>query len=416
MRLLIIEPEAEGHHLVLYTRLLLEESLRRDWRVSVLTTESAAGHAAFRILSANAEAAFETIVIPDIRPPSGSGSLSLLVSQFRLWKGLAAASASNNQFRDFDIIYCVNLDYFEKALSLLGSPFAGRPFSGMLMNPKFHRAEMRIGPASRSDRLYSWLFRRLLSLNNLQSVLVVDERFLEFCNRSGYPNAGKMRFVPDVGELSDEPSTGLTRGALGIRPDALVVLLYGSLSRRKGVKELLQAIEATTSEEVVALVAGKPDEETQGFLRSERCYAMQATGKLVVRAGFQNADEERSLFEAADVVWLGYVGGAYGSSGVLYQAGSLGLPVIATDVGLIGWAVTRYDVGIALDPTEGSAVIDAIRRLRNDSDLRHRLGSNGRELAHGHTGVAFAKAICDALENSAGDASGPRVVTDARAS
>ena len=87
-----------------------------------------------------------TIVIPDVIRATSTGSVALLLSQMQLWKALARASSANNHFSDFDLIYCINLDYFQKALSLRGSPFGNRPFAGMLMNPKFHRAPTGLGP------------------------------------------------------------------------------------------------------------------------------------------------------------------------------------------------------------------------------------------------------------------------------
>ena len=87
----------------------------------------------------------------------------------------------NNHFAEFDLIYCINLDYFEKALSLRGSPFGSRPFAGMLMNPKFHRAPLGLGPPSRGDFLYRMFFKRLLALRGLVRLMVVDNLFREFC-------------------------------------------------------------------------------------------------------------------------------------------------------------------------------------------------------------------------------------------
>ena len=138
MRLLIVEPDAEGHHLVLYTRLLLREAARRDWAVTILTTESGRNHAAFDIISADFDRALQTTVMPDVIRATGTGSAALMMSQLRLWKALARARSENNHFSDFDLIYCINLDYFEKALSLRGSPFGDRPFAGMLMNPVYN--------------------------------------------------------------------------------------------------------------------------------------------------------------------------------------------------------------------------------------------------------------------------------------
>lgn len=399
MRLLIVEPDAEGHHLVLYTRLILREAVSRGWSVTILTTESARNHAAFDIISADHNGGLQTMIMPAISR-TRTGTLELLASQLLLWKALARVCKANNQFAQFDLIYCVNLDYFEKALALRGSPFGSRRFAGMLMNPKFHRAPMGLGPPSRGDLLYRMLFKRLLAVDGLKRLMVVDRPFREFCLQQNFAQAEKICLVSDVGELSRSTYEGSAREGLKLSPGAFVILLYGSLSRRKGVEQLLRAVQNLDSPGVVALVAGKPDDDVVALLSSPWCRVMQDSGQLLIRAGFQDDESEARVFAAADLVWLGYIGGAYGSSGVLYQAGAAGLPVISMSHGLVGWTVRQYELGISLDVSDTDAVVCAIKRLRDDEKLRRECGDNGLRLARQHTGVAFAETICDALAAS----------------
>jgi glycosyltransferase involved in cell wall biosynthesis len=405
MRLLIVEPEAEGHHMILYTRLLVREALRRNWEVAILTTEHGRNHPAFGILIADHGSALQTIEMQEVSR-TASGSISLLASQLLYWSALARACTENNRFRDFDLIYCINLDYFEKALSVRGSPFGNRPFAGMLMNPKFHMAPLGLGPPSRSDRIYRALFKRMLRIRALKWLFVIDKPFQEFCLREQFAHAEKIRVVADVGELSLQCSVASARDKLGLSSDVFVILLYGSLSRRKGVEQLLRAVESLGEAKVVALVAGKPDDEIAELLSSNWCRDMQKSGQLVARAEFHDDQSEAEVFCAANLVWLGYTGGSFGSSGVLYQAGSAGLPVISMAEGLVGWAVREYDLGITLDPDDSSAVVDAINRLRCDKSMLKRFGDNGRRVAKHHTGAEFANTICSALEASGSVANG----------
>jgi glycosyltransferase involved in cell wall biosynthesis len=400
MRLLIVEPEAEGHHLVLYTRLILKEATDRGWEVTILTTESGRRHDAFAVLAEDHGGELQTIVIPDLVAAGSMGSLALLAAQLRLWKALARACNANNGFGDFDLIYCINLDYFEKALSLRGSPFGSRPFAGMLMNPKFHRAPAGLGPPSRGDSLYRFLFKRLLAIKTLARLMVIDEPFQSFCTQQGLLHADKICLVSDVGELSGLESRDSARDTLGIPRDAFVVLIYGSLSRRKGVEQLLRAVQHSEDNKVHALVAGKPDPAIAALLSSSWCEELRDSGRLSVRAEFHDDESEARVFSAADIVWLGYVGGAYGSSGVLYQAGSAGLPVLSMAEGLVGWAVKTHKLGISLDASDESEVVEAIQLLYQDEMMRRECGENGRRLAESHTGAAFAATICDGLAAS----------------
>ena len=406
MRLLIVELEGDGHNMVLYTRMLLREIRRRSWSATLLTTESGRRHPAFDIVAAGPQGPPETLVIPDIDRAGAFGSFALMLSQIRIWRALRAASRANDDFAGYDLIYCINMDKFEKAFAMLGSPFGERPFAGMLTNPKFHRAPLRLGPRSRADAVYKALFKRLLRLSELKCLTVIDEPFRRFCEDAPLPHAGKIRAVPDVGELEKFETTDSPRQRFDIPQDAFVVLLYGSLSRRKGVDQLLRAVESIDSDNVVALVAGRADGETESLLATNRCRAMQDSGRLIVMNGFHDDEAEAALFGAADAVWLGYVGGAYGSSGVLFQAGSARLPVVAMELGLIGWMVREHDAGITLDPQDTVSVSDSIRRLRNDRELRRRYGDNCRRLAQQHTGAEFAGNVCRALESAVGEVPG----------
>ena len=399
MRLLIVEPDAEGHHLVLYTRLLMREAVSRGWTVTLLTTQASLKHAAFDVISADHGGELRTIVMPEV-DRSNSGSIALFLSQSKLWKALAKVCAANNRFAEFDLIYCINLDYFEKALSLRGSPFGGRPFAGMLMNPKFHRAPMGLGPPSRADFLYRFLSKRLLAIDGLKRLMVVDRPFRDFCQQQRFAHEEKICLVADVGEIPQVENPDSARESLGIKPGGFVILLYGSLSPRKGVEQLLRAVQAPGQPDVVALVAGKPDVNIQTLFSSPWCRTMQESGQLVIRAGFQDDESEAKVFAAADLAWLGYVGGAYGSSGVLYQAGSAGLPVISMAEGLVGWTVKKHRLGIALNVSDVPAVVNAIQSLRDDESMLREFGENGRHLAKSHTGAAFANTICDALAES----------------
>jgi glycosyltransferase involved in cell wall biosynthesis len=405
MRLLIVEPEAEGHHMILYTRLLVREALRRNWEVAILTTEQGRNHPSFGILVADFGSALQTIEMREVSR-TASGSISLLASQLLYWSALARACTENNRFRDFDLIYCINLDYFEKALSVRGSPFGNRPFAGMLMNPKFHMAPLGLGPPSRSDRIYRVLFKRMLRIRTLKRLIVIDTPFQEFCLRERFANAEKICVVADVGELSLQYPVASARNTLGLSSDAFVILLYGSLSRRKGVEQLLRAVESLGDAQVVALVAGKPDDEIAELLSSNWCRDMQKSGQLVARTEFHDDQSEAEVFCAANLVWLGYTGGSFGSSGVLYQAGSAGLPVISMAEGLVGWAVREYELGTTLDPDDTLAVVDAIQHLRRDKGMLKRFGDNGRRVAKHHTGAEFANTICSALVASGSVANG----------
>ena len=253
--------------------------------------------------------------------------------------------------------------------------------------------------------------KRKLAIGGLRRILVIDGPFRDFCRQRGLTHSDKIGLGSDVGELPRLEPRRSAREILGIAPDTFVILVYGSLTRRKSINQLLRALENLGDSDVMVLVAGKPDEDIATLLSSSRSRELQASGQLLVGAKFHNDETEARMFSAANVVWLGYIGGAYGCSGVLYQAGSASLPVISTVDGLVGLTVRTHKLGIALDAADVTAVADAKRRLRQDDSLLRDFGENGRRIARSRIGTVFATSICDALVSGLhrdSDNEGPR--------
>lgn len=63
----------------------------------------------------------------------------------------------------------------------------------------------------------------------------------------------------------------------------------------------------------------------------------------------------------------------------LLEAMALGVPSVSTNVYAIPEAVKNGETGILIEAGDSEALADAIRTLKNDADLRKKLGQNGRE-------------------------------------
>lgn len=63
----------------------------------------------------------------------------------------------------------------------------------------------------------------------------------------------------------------------------------------------------------------------------------------------------------------------------LLEAMSLGIPSISTNVYAIPEAIKNGETGILIEPGDSTALADAIESLKNDENLRKKLGQNGRE-------------------------------------
>lgn len=397
MRLLVVEPQASGHHLALYTRHVIRAAVKRGWDVSLMTTEVALAHPAMDLLQSEVDRRLRVHLMQEV-PVSGELRIwAQIKRQMDYYYSMQEAYRRVRKEMGADIIYVINLDLIDKVVGLLGSPFDETPFAGMLMSIKFHRHDMGVGPQRRSDLLYRWLFKRLTSIARLRFVAVVDEAFDTYVRRASDIDRQKIRFVPDVGHLSGAETHLDARNHLGIAAEDFTILVYGSLTARKGVSELLRAVQVLRDPRIRVLVAGVQDPKIRRLFDETLINAMVQDGSIIIIDRFLTDAEEYRVFRCADAVWLGYVEGFTGSSGVLYQAGSVGVPVIASKHGLLGWLTERHRVGLTIEPTSEIEVSAAIKALAGDRNLRQDLGRNGRRMAVNHTPSSFGATICDAL-------------------
>jgi len=398
MKLLIVEPEASGHRMSLYVRLLVRACVARRWAVHLLTTRRAIEHSGFALVQEEAGAHLRILLMEDVRVSEQTHAAALVANQIRYYGAIDRAFKRFTADELPDLVYMMHLDYFDKVLAIRGSPFGAVPFAGMLMDVKHHRRSMGTGPATRSDALYDWLLRRVLRIPTLRAVTVIDETFMAFA--ASRPEYRRVRYVPDVGEVTGTDTREVSRAVLGVPARCRVVLVYGTLTRRKGVQELLEAVASErVPADVSVLLAGSQDAETAALLRGPVAQDLFSRRRLFVSDGFHDDVLEHRVFNAADAVWIGYVEGFHGSSGVLHQAGSMSLPVITSAAGLIGWLNQRYELGVTVDPNDKRATAAAIYELFADDRRRASCGANGKRLAERHSIDAFQRALCEVIDS-----------------
>ena len=183
------------------------------------------------------------------------------------------------------------------------------------------------------------------------------------------------------------------RSSLGIRRGAVVIFVYGGISERKGIGELLTALGTLCgNQDVDVIIAGRQSKSVRETIDSPGFAPLVATGQLHQIDRFLNVKEELLVFSAADIVWLGYKDFSM-MSGVLVQAGQMSLPVIATSDGLIGRLTKTHGLGLVVDIRDGCEVRRAIEVLAGSSALRMEFGKNGKKKFSAHTVCNFVDTI-----------------------
>lgn len=402
MKLLIVEPEASGHRMALYARLFVREAVKNRWRVQFITTLKATKHPAFSLVEDEAKGELEVFFMREVNRSAkyNPSLMSRLRQEVSYYKSISEAFHKLKDDQIPDIIYMSSMDNIDKILSIMGSPFGSVNFTGMLMSVKHHRYKMRVGLKSKLDWLYEKLYLRILCIPTLKSIATIDESFFSYSKDRSEKEYKKVFFIPEVGDLNGSQSRTSARRLFSLKTDKIAILVYGSLTLRKGIETLLKAVSLLNDSRLVVILSGRQSEEVKKFLTLPAYQEMIDNNQLLQFNEFHDDEKEYCAFKAADVVWVGYSKNFYGSSGVLFQSCSASLPVIASSHGLIGWLTRKHQVGVTFEPENFRAASLAIKTILNNENLRNRLGENAKRLAEKHSSDKFQQAFSKLILNS----------------
>ena len=403
MKLLIIEPHSEGHRAV-YVARIVRAAVRRGHEVVVAMLESARDHLEYHELVKDNLPGFSiSTVVFNIPAWAKRGALA---SELAHWLMLRRLFLSSQETRSSDVALVPYLDYCLHAIALLGSPFSGLPFAGIVMKVKFHHHKMGINtPAFKYDPVKERLFIRLLDKPELRYIFSIDEALAEWMEGSNSQGSEKVVYVRDPSNKPAEIASPCeSDGDAPPRMSDLsaTILVYGWLNRRKGIQHLIPVLYElmTRSVRVKLLCIGRHDAYVTELLAKDSAVSLKQAGLLSSIDRYVTADEEIAFFEKSDFVWLAYED-FFVMSGVMVQAGMMGKPVLVSDKGLVSWMTRKRDSGIVVHLDNHLSILDAILKLAQDKTLRKSLGANALATYSEHTVTNFTGTIIDRLEHIA---------------
>jgi glycosyltransferase involved in cell wall biosynthesis len=226
----------------------------------------------------------------------------------------------------------------------------------------------RLDPAT-AERNYHWASRQRTLFDRYNSIVVASRHMqAEYVAHGVDPS--RVHVLPLFAASHPPPS------ASGREPRVDVVFA-GRLTALKGARTLLRAMQAASlslGRKVSLVVAGEGPERST-LAASARDYS----GVALELTGWLDPQARTDLFARATVLavpslWpepFGLVG---------LEAGSLGVPAVAFDVGGIREWLTDGVNGVLVRPAgDASHLGDAITRVLRDPDFRGRLSSGARE-------------------------------------
>ncbi|RAR61706.1 glycosyltransferase involved in cell wall biosynthesis [Paraburkholderia unamae] len=353
----IIEPNLTGHRWR-YVEWISQACVEAGHRCLIITdTEFATHPFAQRVVSA---------ARPDVRlvpldlhtvPPGPQYAMSVYM-RFRAFYARALEQVSRTE--RVRLVVAPYADYFFYTLGGLGSPFGDTPWIAIVMGMTFHHANFGLRTPRRPlvDLAKSALFRRAMRARGLRTLFTIDPTLPDWFAGTKPRHAAPLDYVADPFPEIEGVDPQLARARLGLDAHSRYLLVYGAISERKGIRELLPAL-AHKHDAPCLVIAGEQEEYTRAFINE---HAPQLTHAPVIFDQFVSEDMERDLFSACDAVWLGYKQ-HYGMSGVLVQAYRFGKPVVASADGLIGWYCRDGAMGPLIDDLEPATISRALEAL-----------------------------------------------------
>lgn len=221
------------------------------------------------------------------------------------------------------------------------------------------------GGIVRLERFLGARTTRTIAISELQRIELLDY---------GVAPESRIVIVPlglDIGRFAGADRAA-ERRALGIAPEALVVVAVGRLVPIKRLERLVSAI--------ATIRAGIPAVRLylvgDGDARPSIEAAVDAAGIRAITTFAGWTADSRPWFAAADVVAL--TSDREGTPLSLIEAAASGRPIVATAVGGVPDVVADGVSGFLVRPDDEAALADRLRRLLSDERLRHQMGKEGR--------------------------------------
>jgi glycosyltransferase involved in cell wall biosynthesis len=236
----------------------------------------------------------------------------------------------------------------------------------------------------------------------VKSILVLDPLAVTFYKRKMLSN--KIHFIPEYIYTSNEFSEVIIENK-----EKINYLFIGPITERKGIIKLLDAFEFLALNNpnwltnVKLTVAGKVDESILEKIERlvSHVNAIAKTEVIIFENRLLTDEEFVNYIGSSDIICIPYIR-QYTTSNILIQSCYMGKPVIASDFGIVGELIKRFNLGITCDPdnivsiTNGLLSIAEYASKINMNDVR-RIKSFGSEFSINLN--EFAKKVCENLIN-----------------
>ena len=231
-------------------------------------------------------------------------------------------------------------------------------FSGIYFRPTFHYPSFSSYIPSWKNRLQQWrekfILNRVVRNSQLKTLFCLDPFVVKHINN--FKSEARAIHLPDPVslQLKDEYLLNNLRQRLKIKTGKKVFLLFGALNGRKGIYQLLEAIQLLPSalcQQICLVFVGEANSTDKALIQSKVAATCQTqTVQIIQHYEFVPEQDVQAYFQLADVVLAPYQRHV-GMSGILLLAAAANKPVLSSNYGLMGEMVRLNQLGIAVDST-----------------------------------------------------------------
>ncbi len=192
---------------------------------------------------------------------------------------------------------------------------------------------------------------------------------------------------------------------IGLKPENRMVLFVGRIEPLKGVDTLIQAMSCLDLQGLhrpvhLAIIGGEPhaipEDMSDEMTRLQKLCDELCMGGMVIFLGKRGQDTLPYYYSAAEVLVMPSLYESFGM--VALEAMACGTPVIASEVGGLGYLVQDGLTGYTIPDSEPEELCEKLSLLLGDTHLRETMGLRASQYALGYAWGKIAKQIVNVYD------------------
>lgn len=351
MKILIIETEKYGHNLHLYLKAILKKFSNKN-KIFLLTSEDLCLDKNFKQLKKKYK--FTTLKEKFPEKPEKYNFYTSVIYQFKYYFCLQKFYKIVKKKLNFDHIYINNINHFDKAISILGSPFCDKKFSVFYTNLNIFLGNKKYSKKRYSSYIYFYLFSRFFKIKNLVNIFISNPILFKFLKKKKFKS--KIKYVEEFSILENIKSK-LNLNKIDTQRNK-TILVYGRIREDKDIENLLHLLKYKyVQKNVSIIIAGQQEKKISELIEKKS----NEYNNIITINRFIDSRMEKVLFSISDFIWIGYKLNFYGSSAVFFQSSLAEKPIICSNHGLVSFLNKIYKIGLSTNLNNSLKIIKFIR-------------------------------------------------------